>query len=274
METRNQQHVSYRRSAGSARVVVGVACMLVVGSILPVASAAETDPKAVLKAMSDYLAKQPTVAAKINSSIEIVTPDMEKIQFDSSSTVQLKRPDKLSAERIGGYAAVRLLFDGKTLTIQDLDKKQYAQVGLSGTIDELVDHMHQDLGLVAPGADLLLSDVYSALSADVMQAKYIGQGMIDGRECEHLAFRNAESDWQLWVRTGSDPIPCKMVITSKMVTGAPQYTLEIRDWNTGAAIDDAAFAFKLEGDLKKIEPKELSGLDELPEPAAQGGAQK
>lgn len=263
-------HRERKCQQGGARRLLPVAFLVACG-MPATAGAAETDPKAMLKAMSDYLARQPTIAATLNSSIEIVTPDLEKIQFGSFTTLQLKRPDKLRAERTGGYAAVRLLFDGSQLTIEDLDRKRYAQIGISGSIDELVSHMHRDLGIIAPGTDLLLSDVHAALSADVVEAKYIGQGVIDGHECEHLAFRNAETDWQLWVRTGTDPVPCKLVITSKMVTGAPQYTLEVRDWTAGAAIDDATFAFVAEGDPKKVEPKDLSGLDELPEPATEGG---
>jgi hypothetical protein len=45
-----------------------------------------------------------------------------------------------------------------------------------------------------PGADLLLSRVYDELMADVIDAKHIGQGVVDGVECEHLAFRNPDID--------------------------------------------------------------------------------
>ena len=83
-----------------------------------------------------------------------------------------------------------------------------------------------------PGADLLLGNVYETLSADVIEAKHIGLGVINGVECEHLAFRNQDVDWQLWVQVGAKPIPCKYVITSKAVGMAPQYTLVIRDWKT------------------------------------------
>jgi hypothetical protein len=77
-------------------------------------------------------------------------------------------------------------------------------------------------GAALPGADLLLSNAYDVLMADVQEAKYIGRGVIDGVECEHLAFRNFDTDWQLWVEAGDSPIPRKMVITSKTLNSAPQ----------------------------------------------------
>ena len=122
-----------------------------------------------------------------------------------------------------------------------------------------------------PGADLLLSDPYAVLSADVIDAKHIGRGVINGVECEHLAFRNLDTDWQIWVRTGDKPIPCKFVITSKAVTGGPQYTLLITDWKTDAPIAADAFGLQPPAGAKKVEFKELSDIDEVPPGIIAGG---
>ena len=34
----------------------------------------------------------------------------------------------------------------------------------------------------------------------------MGRGVIDGIECEHLAFRNPDTDWQLWVEVATGQI--------------------------------------------------------------------
>jgi hypothetical protein len=41
------------------------------------------------------------------------------------------------------------------------------------------------------------------------------RGAVIGVECDHLAFRNADTDWQIWIESGAKPIPRKYVITSK-----------------------------------------------------------
>ena len=46
--------------------------------------AQEEDANAILKSMSDYLAGQKTISASFNSSTEVLTTDLQKIQFDSS----------------------------------------------------------------------------------------------------------------------------------------------------------------------------------------------
>ena len=105
----------------------------------------------------------------------------------------------------------------------------------------IFDAVQGRLGIAMPGADLLLTNVFDALMADVIESTHIGQGVIDGVECDHLAFRNADTDWQIWVEIGAKPIPRKYVITSKTVALAPQYTLRIKDWKTDAAIAADAF---------------------------------
>jgi hypothetical protein len=90
-------------------------------------------------------------------------------------------------------------------------------------------------------------------------------------ECDHLAFRNNDVDWQLWVAVGSNPIPRKYVITSKAVTGAPQYTLRIKDWKTDVPVAADAFAFKPPANSEKVDISALADIDEVPQGVAPGG---
>jgi hypothetical protein len=45
----------------------------------------------------------------------------------------------------------------------------------------------------------------------------------------------------------------KYVITSKWVTGAPQYTARFRNWNTKPGIDASLFEFTAPKGAKKLE---------------------
>ena len=227
---------------------------LVAGFVLSVTgpARAEDDAAHILKAMSDYVASQKSISATFDSAIEVITPDLEKIQFNSSGQLQLMRPDKLRVRRTGGYADVELVYDGKTVTLSGNNANAYVQQDMPGSVDQMIDEVQARLGASMPGTDLLLSNSYDVLMADVIDAKHIGQGVVDGVECEHLAFRDAETDWQIWVETGPRPIPRKYVITSKAVAGAPQYTLLIKDWKTDVAASADAFVFKPSADAKKV----------------------
>ena len=231
------------------------------------------DARAILKAMSDYVSSQQSIAATFNTDIEVITPDLQKIQFDSSGQLQLNRPDKLHASRTGGYTDVELYFDGKTFVAANRKDNLFTQVDAPGSLDQIVEKIRRELGVDLPGADLFLSNPYQVLSADVIDAKHIGRGVINGVECEHLAFRNDDTDWQLWVRAGANPIPCKFVITSKATTSGPQYTLLITDWKSDATIPSDAFIYTAPEGAKKVEFDSLSAIDEVPPGVIKGSKQ-
>jgi hypothetical protein len=239
---------------------------LVFATILFAASgarAADDDAGQILKAMSDYLASQTTISAVFDTDVEVITPELQKVQFASSGAVQLSRPDKLHATRTGGYSDVELFFDGKTFTVYGRNINSFVQLDAPGSIDKLIDLLRAK-GVAVPGADLLFSNAYETLMADVIDAKHIGRGVIGNIECEHLAFRNEDTDWQLWVEVGANPIPRKFVITSKAVASAPQYTLIIKDWKTDVPADPAIFAFKPPEGATKAGLDALENLDEIP----------
>jgi hypothetical protein len=255
-----------RRAAGTAAVLAAALCWATPG-----AQARESDAKAILKAMSDYVGGQQTIELTFDSDIEVITPELEKIQFTNSGEALLSRPDRLRAHRRGGYADVALFFDGKTASVFGKSVNAYAQFDAPGTVDQLIDALRAGHGVALPAADLLLSNSYDVLVADVQEAKHIGRGVIDGRECEHLAFRNADTDWQLWVEVGERAIPRKLVITSKTVNSAPQYTLRVKSWKTGVQPAADAFTFAPPAGAQKLSPDALGDLDELPPGAPTGG---
>ena len=264
--------ITFRQSAYTiGRPLAAIAFALAI--LLPGAPNAHAqDATKILKAMADYVASQKTISATFDSDIEVVTNDLQKIQFASSGQILLSRPDKLRAHRVGGYADVELVFDGKALSVFGKNVNAYAQTDAAGSLDQLVDRLRNQFGVAIPGADLLLSGAYDEMMQSVVDAKHIGLGVIDGVECEHLAFRNDNDvDWQLWVEVGNRPIPRKYVITSKTMTGAPQYTLRIKEWKTDAQVPADAFAFKPPADAKKVDFGALSGIDEVPPGVAPGG---
>ena len=238
----------------------------------PVAWAAEGEAQTILKAMADYVSRQENLSLKYDADVEAVTPAVEKIQFSASGDITLSRPNKFRVSRIGGYADVELISDGANVTIHDRGGNRFAQVPGAGSFDEVVDRLRTEAPLELPGADLLLSKPYEELMAVVLEAKHIGRGVVEGVECEHLAFRNLDTDWQIWVEVGERPVPRKYVITSKAVGAAPQYTLRLRDWKTGVSPALDAFAFKPPEGSTGVAITLLQDIDEIPAGVVPGGA--
>jgi hypothetical protein len=260
----------FLRRAGLRRRFKGVltAVTLTIGLAMIAQPAARAeggdDAMAILKAMSNYIDAQQSIALLFDSDIEVITPELQKLQFASSGQVLLDRPNKLQVTRHGGYADVDFYFDGNRATIYGNNVNAFANLDVQGTIDQLIDKMRGEYGVDAPGADLLFTHSFEGMTADVIDARHIGRGVVDGVECEHLAFRDADTDWQIWVEVGPKPIPHKYIITSKTLTGAPQYTLRISGWKSNTQPPADAFAFKPPAGAKQIDLSALSGIDEVP----------
>ena len=228
-------------------------------------SADEADAKRILKAMSDYMGAEKSLSFEFDATLEVVTTDDQKLALASSGTVTLKRPDKIRVTRKGGFADVEMFFDGKTLTLLGKNLNIYTQLDVPGTVDHLIDELRDTYQKPLPAADLLLSNPYDALMLDVVDVKDLGSGVIGGVECDFLAFRTNEVDWQIWIAQGKRRYPCRYVITSKRINGGPQYTIQTRDWKTGNEVAATDFSFKNTTKAKKVELKDLKGTDALPD---------
>ena len=228
-------------------------------------SADEADAKRILKAMSDYMGAQKSLSCEFDATLEVVTKDEQKLALASSGSVSLNRPGKIRVTRSGGFADVEMSFDGKTLTLLGKNLNIYAQTAVPGTIDNLVDELRVKHNRPLPAADLLLSNVYAALMLDVVDVKDLGSGVIGGVECDYLAFRAGEVDWQIWIAQGDHPYPCRYVITSTFIAGGPQYSIQTRNWKTGKQVAATDFSFRNTTNASKVELKNLAGTDELPD---------
>ena len=260
------------RSAKRWLFILAVAAMAGTAS-MSAARADDAQAKSLFKAMSDYLAAQQAISFAYDSTLEVVTDQEQKLGLASSGTLTLNRPDKLHATRTGGFANVEMVYDGKTLTMLGKNANAFAKAEEPGTIDQLVDVLRKKYDRPVPAADLLMSDPYSELMPMVVDAKDLGSGVIRGVECDHLAFRTEEVDWQIWIAQGDRPYPCRYVITSTKVKGSPQYTVEVRDWKTGDEVASDSFSLEVPQGAKELKPGDVPDLDELPAMFKKKGAQ-
>ena len=222
------------------------------------AGADEADAKRLLKGMSDYLSAQNSLSVTFDSDLEVVTRDEQRLALLASGAMTLNRPDKVHATRTGGFADVEILFDGKTLTILAKNANVYAQADAAGPIANLIGELRDKYQTPVPASDLLLSNAYDVLVEDVVDIKDLGSGVIGGMECDHLAFRTEEVDWQIWIAQGDRPYPCRYTITSKQVTGGPQYSVQFRDWKAGDEVAAADFSFNNPTNAKKVEMNDIA----------------
>ena len=216
--------------------------------------AIEPDADTMLRAMTTSLAALKSFSFDYDVDDEIINNAGQKIQFSASGAAIISRPGKLFITRKGPYADAEITFDGKTVSLYGKALNVYAQIESPGpTIDEAVEELRMATGLDAAGADLLSANPYAALMSEVQEGSVVGTANISGIECDHLAFRSDAVDWQIWIEQGERRLPMKYVITTKWVTGAPQYTVRFAKWNVAPQIDAKMFRFTAPDGAKKLD---------------------
>jgi len=220
--------------------------------------------------MSDYMGAQSALSFEFDATLGIVTTEGQVLDLASSGSVVINRPDKMRAKRSMGFADMESVFDGKTLTVLGKNLNVYTQVEVPGSIDHLISELKTTYNLPLPAADLLLSSSYDELMGDVVDIKDLGSGVVGGIECDHLAFRTEQVDWQIWIAQGEQPYPCRFAITSKLLDNSPTYVVQTRSFSTGSVAAKDDFKFNNTTDAEKVELEALQGVGDLPDNFTKG----
>jgi hypothetical protein len=240
------------------RLILAVALLLLSAAVLPrlaLGQPAGIDPQAekLLKASMTFLGGQKKFSADTRSTIELVTTWGQKLQFDNTVTMAVQRPNRLHAKRVGDLVDQAFYYDGKSLTLHNPSQKYYASVPAPGTLEEMLDFARTKLDIVAPAGDFIYKNALEILMQDVTNGFVVGKGVVEGVRCDHLAFRAPHVDWQIWIQEGKQPLPRKIVITTRDLANAPQFSVVVTKWNLAPTFDDSLFSFKPPKGVRKVD---------------------
>jgi len=211
------------------------------------------DPREILRRMSDFLADQKQFRVESEHHYDEVLSTGQKVRLSSRRAVSIRRPDAVAAEVIGDGHDKRFTYDGRTLTVFDRDRNMYASAPMPDTIDGMLDTMAERYGAVIPAADLLYSDPYKAIGANVKGGRYIGLHEVGGYPCHHLAFTGDVVDWQIWIQDGARPLPRLVLLTYKTLTGQPRYAMAVSEWVLDTPLPESLFRTTPPSGAERIE---------------------
>jgi hypothetical protein len=219
------------------------------------AQPAGIDPEAqrLLKASTDFLASQKQFSAETRNTLEIVLKSGQKIEFNHQARLSVQRPNKLRAERTGDLVDQVFVYDGKSLTLFNPAAKVYAQVPAPDTVEGMLDFARSKLDIVAPAGDLVYANAYDILMDGVTDGLVVGKAVIEGVRCDQLAFRAPHVDLQIWIQEGAQPLPRRMVITTRDLPNAPQFAITMTKWNLKPTFGAQTFNFTPPAGAKQVD---------------------
>lgn len=213
------------------------------------------DPAAtqILQRMTDYLGNLKKLSVHTQNTVEDVLDSGHRVDFDISTTVTIRRPNKIHAVRKGEMIDQDFYYDGKTITLYNPSDKVYASEAAPGTFEELFKFMFESLGFhVLPVTDLVYSNAFPLLMQDVTYAVVIGKTFINGVKCDHVLFSRLGVDFQVWIADSGRPLPYKYVVTDTGIHSRLSTATIMSDWNLDPAVDDDRFTFVPPQGVKQI----------------------
>lgn len=208
-----------------------------------------------LKVMSEFLKGQHSFSFKVVTDRETPSEGGQLLDFFGVSRVEIARPNQLRVDSKADRFGASLWYDGKTVTIYSDKSLFYGQATAPATIDETVQMIMERFQTPLPVSGFLLKDPYARMIDGVKTAFDAGVAEVDGVDCMHLAFSEADADWQVWIEEGAKPLPRRIAVTYKKVPGAPRIVAALSDWNLAPAFPTGEFTFVAPAGAKKVDWK-------------------
>jgi hypothetical protein len=219
----------------------------------PAASAPEREPAAIaaLVKMGTFLQTLRSFAVHADTTTDEVLLSGQKIQLSSSADLRAKRPDRLRFDVHSDRKERQTYYDGKTLTQYAPRVNYYASIPAPATIRGMLDLVADKYDVQAPLADLFYWGTDAAPIAKITSALEIGPARVGDVQCDQYAFRQGDTDWQIWIQRGQTPLPRKLLITTLDEPSQPQSTSTMQ-WDLTPNVDEDAFVFRPPQDAMKI----------------------
>ncbi|WP_034640640.1 DUF2092 domain-containing protein [Chitinilyticum aquatile] len=192
--------------------------------------------------MGEHLRTLKSFSVTAAVSQDVVLENGQKIKYLSSGKLLYGGKNLLRTEVKGDRHTRTFYYNGKQLTIHAPRLGYYATVDAPSTLAEMVETAENKYGMHFPMTDLFLFGKTQEQIDAIRGAAYVGPSTINGKLCDHLAFRQDNADWQLWVTRSDKPLPCMLVITSTDQPEQPEY-VAVYSWDTKTKSSAADFTF-------------------------------
>ncbi|OPA86183.1 hypothetical protein BFW87_25900 [Pseudomonas fluorescens] len=227
--------------------------------------AEEMDPKALaaLDQMGAYLRSLQQFRIEADSRTDQVLENGQVVEFSHRAHLVARQPDKLQVSLESDGKRRSLFYNGKSFTLYDSRSGYFANQAAPADIGSLLDQLSERYGIELPLADLFRWHPGTAKDVGISSALLIGDETINATACTHYAFRQPDIDWQLWVRQGPRPLPCRVVISRRDTPELPRHSVNYH-WQFNGTINPKDFEFVPPAGARSVPLQQLEPQGEQP----------
>jgi hypothetical protein len=235
--------------------VAVVAMLALAGGLGLAQESPKIEPRAkkILRVMSDVLVDARQFTVHSDETSDELTEAGDLVELSSSVDLAVRRPDTAHAVLHGDLRPMRYWIGGGRIAVMDVTRWTYAVAPVAEDLDAAIDQIWGRYGMKVPLADFISDSPYDQLTRNVESGSYVGLHEIDGVPCHHLAFRQSDIDWQIWIEDGLLPLARRLQIVYKNEPGSPRYTARLSAWDLSPDLGDTVFEFVAPEGAEQIE---------------------
>lgn len=217
------------------------------------------DPKAmeVLAAFSKYYLGLKQFTTDMSMLIEVSAGGTSQ-RSEFAYAVAVEKPSKFAMALQQSRGDASIFSDGAKLYTYIPKVNAYSEEPAPADVSGLAKH-----GLVARSflAQVMAADPLKSVMEGVTSVEYRGVEQLDGQSAHHLAFKQKDIDWELWVDVGDQPLVRKVKVDISRViaqqgapSGAQGTSTEVfTNWTVNQPVDAARFSFTPPAGAKTLE---------------------
>jgi hypothetical protein len=258
----------YHRPIRSALVALGISAVNAFAQTSPapasaVAPASAAQPERqqqaldALSSMGRYLRSLSRVDVTASSATDAVLDSGQTVAFLHQTDLKVERPNRMRADITGSRGDKGLIYNGRTFTIFNTTDGYYSTNPAPATIDLLIRELSTVYNIDTPLADLFYWGDGKVDDVTLTSALFIGLERVDTRWCNHYAYQQNGADWELWIQSGAQPLPCRMAIVDTTQDARPRHVVTYH-WKLNPDFPASTFNFRPTANAKAIELKPAS----------------
>ncbi|WP_438394733.1 DUF2092 domain-containing protein [Caballeronia sp. DA-9] len=210
-----------------------------------------------LGAMSQYLRSLNRFDVTASTSTDAVLDSGQTLAFLHETDLKVERPNRMRADVTGSRAPKGLIYDGRHFTIFNTAEGYYSTNPAPPSNDLLVRELSTTYNIDTPLADLFYWGNGKVDDVTLTSALFLGLERVDTRWCNHYAYQQSGADWEIWIQSGSRPLPCRMAIVDTSQSARPRHVATYH-WKINPEFPASTFTFRPAANAKAIELKPAS----------------
>ncbi|MDX1761864.1 MAG: DUF2092 domain-containing protein [Christiangramia sp.] len=205
----------------------------------------------VLDRMAEFIGGMNSVSFTANITQDVDGSKFGLVKEFSRNEVYMVGPDKMHVQSIGTDGHRGYWYNGESLVYYSFKENNYSVVDAPSDIISMMDSINENFDIEFPAADIFYPGIVNTIIENFDHIDYLGEKMIDGKNCFHILASSETTNLQLWISNDAFFLPERFLIIHKD-DQHKQYEVNFLNWEINPVLPVEMFSFEPPPKAKNI----------------------